>query len=177
MAQRRSKKARAKRLARGNWLRALVHRALGLAPQDAPIGGAQSGDRSGLEMGLIGIDVASNRQPIVGRALLPLLIAGLLVALGVSAMRIDLLRIRYALAETVKEEQRLRGEERSLTVRMRTLRDPVQLAERAQQLGFVRPDRLIDLPGSAPGAPETPPDRATSLAVSDAVPPAGLVRP
>jgi hypothetical protein len=171
------KKVSAKSSPRGHRLRALLHRALGLAPQDAPIGGARGESRRGHGMGLIGVDVAAGDRPGIGRGLLPLLIAGLIVALGVASLRIDLLRIRYALAETVAEEQRLLDEQRNLTVRMRTLRDPVHLSKRAHELGFVRPERLIDLQGTPPGSPGAPLDPATALAVTDGRPPARLVRP
>lgn len=95
---------------------------------------------------LIGLDVAGSSSPLRPRALLPLALATLLVALGVAALRIDLLRIRYALVDTIKEEQRLHGEQRALTARKRQLRDPIQLAGRAHELGFVRPKKLVDLP-------------------------------
>jgi hypothetical protein len=39
---------------------------------------------------------------------------------------------------------------------MRQLRDPVGLAERARELGFVRPERLIDLPDDSALADEEP---------------------
>ena len=38
-------------------------------------------------------------------------------------------------------------QQRNLTVQMRQLREPRQLTERAAELGFGRPDRVIDLPG------------------------------
>ncbi len=98
------------------------------------------------EMRLIGIDVAGRRGTRRTLGLLSVLGAVLVVALGVSSLRIDLLRIRYALGEAIAEEQRLLDEQRSLTAEMRRLRDPVQLAERARSLGFVRPEELIDLP-------------------------------
>ena len=86
-------------------------------------------DRAGLRAGL----------------LLPVLVTALVVALGIAALRIDLLRVRYALAAATLEEQRLLDQSRSLTAEMRKLRDPYHLALQARDLGFVRPSRLIDL--------------------------------
>ena len=77
--------------------------------------------------------------------LLPVLVTALVVSLGIAALRIDLLRVRYALAAATLEEQRLLDESRSLTAEMRKLRDPYHLALQARDLGFVRPSRLIDL--------------------------------
>jgi hypothetical protein len=77
--------------------------------------------------------------------LLPVLLTALLVSLGVASLRIDLLRVRYALAAATLEEQRLLDESRALTAQMRRLRDPYHLALQARALGFVRPARLIDL--------------------------------
>jgi hypothetical protein len=102
-------------------------------------------------LGLIGLDVASRTSHIDPRRVLPVLVVVLAVALGVAALRTELLRVRYALAEATLEEQRLLDEERALTAERRKLRDPVHLARRAEALGFVRPEHLIDLP-AAPGA-------------------------
>ena len=88
-----------------------------------------------------------NRGRIGLRAgvLLTVLVTALVVSLGIAALRIDLLRVRYALAAATLEEQRLLDESRMLTAEMRTLRDPYHLALQARDLGFVRPSRLIDL--------------------------------
>jgi hypothetical protein len=117
---------------------ALGRRILGLPDEDP------RGPRN--EMRLIGVDVAAQSGPRRAIGLLSVVAAVLVVALGVSSLRIDLLRIRYALGEAIAEEQRLLEEQRTLTAEMRRLRDPVQLAERARRLGFVRPEELIDLP-------------------------------
>lgn len=92
--------------------------------------------KSGLESG---------RKGPSAQFLLPLLITALLVSLGIAALRIDLLRVRYALAAATLEEQRLLDESRALTAEMRRLRDPYHLALQAQELGFVRPARLIEI--------------------------------
>ena len=95
-------------------LRALGLRILGLPPE--------ASRKPGSELGLIGIDVAGQRRRGRAFGLLSTLAAVLVVALGVSALRIDLLRIRYALGEAIAEEQRLLDEQRSLTAEMRRLR-------------------------------------------------------
>ena len=104
------------------------------------------------------LDLEAGRRAFSMRArvLLPVLITALLVSLGVAALRIDLLRVRYALAAATLEEQRLLDESRSLTAEMRRLRDPYHLAMQAKELGFVRPARLIDLRDSKLAQPPTP---------------------
>jgi hypothetical protein len=101
-------------------------------------------------LGLVGRDLADRAPAMTPRRVLPALIAVLVVALGVAALRTELLRLRYALAEATLEEQRLLDEERALKAQRRRLRDPVHLARRAGELGFVRPENLVDLP--APSA-------------------------
>ena len=103
-------------------------------------------DRStGAQAGWIGLDVAGHRGTISPRRVLPVLIVVLLVALGVASLRIDLLRLRYALADATLEEQRLLDDERMLTAARRRLRDPVHLARLADELGFVPPDSQTTL--------------------------------
>ena len=58
----------------------------------------------------IGNDLAHWVQPPRSRTFLPLLILALLVALAIAALRIDLIRTRYALAEAMKTEERLMEE-------------------------------------------------------------------
>lgn len=100
-------------------------------------------------LGLIGRDLADRAPTMTPRRVLPILITVLVVALGVAALRTELLRLRYALAEATLEEQRLLDEERALKAQRRRLRDPVHLARRAGELGFVRPEHLIDLPAAS----------------------------
>ena len=104
-----------------------------------------------VDFGRQAVNLAQRRPRLGARIVLPPLIAALLVALGMAALRIDLLRLRYAVAATTLEQQSLLDESRSLTARMRKLRDPVDLAMKAGKLGFERPDRLIDMSGTAPG--------------------------
>lgn len=105
-------------------------------------------------LGLIGRDVAGASRSLSARRVLPVLVAVLFVALGVTALRTELLRVRYALGDATLAEQRLLDEERTLTARRRQLRDPVHLAHAATELGFVRPEHMIDVPPatSRPGA-------------------------
>jgi hypothetical protein len=73
------------------------------------------------------------------------LIGTLLAALCLAALRIDLIRQRYELAAAMREEKQLVEEGRLLTARMRSLRDPARLANLAKELGFGRPDRMIEI--------------------------------
>ncbi|MDG2050453.1 MAG: hypothetical protein P8M78_09855 [Myxococcota bacterium] len=93
--------------------------------------------------------------------MLPVLIASLVVALGLAALRLEVLRLRYALGDAALTEQRLVEEERDLIAQHRRLRDPVRLAREAQTLGFVRPETLIVLP-----IPAAPPLNPTALAAA-----------
>ncbi len=113
-----------------------------------------------VDFGRQAVDLARRRPRLGARLVLPPLIAALLVALGVAALRIDLLRVQYAVAAATLEEQRLLDESRSLTAHMLKLRDPVELAVRARELGFVRPARLIDMSGTVPAEPTDPPSSA-----------------
>jgi hypothetical protein len=104
----------------------------------------------------IGTDVSGDQDPRHARALIPLLIVALGVALGVASLRIDLIRTRYAVAATMAEEQALLEEQRALIVRKRQLRDPVELAVQARERGFRPAARVFTLPDPSPvGAPES----------------------
>lgn len=94
----------------------------------------------------IGIDFSGENAPRRIRKLLPLLILALIVALGVSALRIDLIRTRYAMADGLAEEKALIAEQRELIVRRRQLRDPVELAVQARARGFRPPSQILSLP-------------------------------
>jgi hypothetical protein len=94
----------------------------------------------------IGIDFSGEKSPRRVRRLIPLLVIALIAALGVSALRIDLIRIRYAMASALVEERALIAEQHRLIVRRRQLRDPVELAVRARARGFRPPTRSLSLP-------------------------------
>ncbi len=125
---------------------------------------------------IIGVDVADRRSRGHNRNLVPLLVTALAVGLALAALRIDLLRIRYALAESIAQERSLLDQKRSLTARMRTLRDPVVLARRAEGLGFARPEQLIDLPLSTASLVAGANEDASVLASVSAPPPTESVR-
>ncbi len=72
-------------------------------------------------------------------------LAGILVALSVAALRIDILRMRYGLGEALETEKALMEQRRELTAQVRSLRDPARLAHLAIESGLGRPERVIDL--------------------------------
>jgi hypothetical protein len=76
--------------------------------------------------------------------------ACLLAALSVAALRVDLIRLRYGLARALERERALLEERRDLLATMGGLRDPSRLARAAQERGFVRPKRIVDLPQAPP---------------------------
>ena len=112
-------------------------------------------------LGLIGRDLAERAPRITARRIFPVLAASLVVALSLAALRLEVLRLRYALGDAALIEQHLVEEERDLMARHRRLRDPVRLAEEARARGFVRPERLIVLPEVFEG-----PDPKTTLAAA-----------
>ncbi len=79
------------------------------------------------------------------RGLPVLLVGGLLAGLSLAALRIDILRLGYAVADAVAEEKALLEERGSLTARVQALRDPARLASLAQERGLARPTRVIEL--------------------------------
>lgn len=81
----------------------------------------------------------------IRRVLPMLLLGGLLAALALAALRVDLIRMRYALALELSEEKRLDEELRGLMARVGSLRDPARLGRIARERGFVRPERVIEL--------------------------------
>ncbi len=88
-------------------------------------------------------------EPVENRRWLPLAIAGFLLAgLSVAALRVDLIRVRYGLADAVTEEKTLLEEHRQALARMRTLRDPLRLARLAAGHRLTRPQRIVDLPAA-----------------------------
>lgn len=97
---------------------------------------------------LVGRDLARVRIER-GRPARPLavaLLAGLVLAgLGLAALRVDIFRMRYALAEAIETEQAMLSDQRVATARRESLRDPARLAELARERGFARPTRVIDL--------------------------------
>lgn len=102
----------------------------------------------------IGIDVSSDRVPRAPRVVYPLVTAAavvVLAALAVAAVRIDLIRTRYAVSTAMERENELIEEQRQLIVRRRQLRDPVELAVQARDRGFRPPTHVVALPDPAIG--------------------------
>lgn len=80
-------------------------------------------------------------------------------ALLLVALRMDSVRLRYALADAVRSEQQLLDEQRSLTVEVRRLRDPRRLEGLGRELGLEPAGCMIDLehPRPCPGDPAVGP--------------------
>jgi len=92
--------------------------------------------------GWIGVDFARLTTAPRSRTWLPLLVLALAVALGIAALRIDLIRTRYALMDTMKQEQMLIEAQRALIVDKLRLRDPAALATLAEARGY-RPAEIV----------------------------------
>lgn len=99
----------------------------------------------------IGVDLAGVSLAPRSRTFVPLIAVALVAALGISALRIDLIRTRYALAENLDQEQALIEDQRALIVRLRGLRDPSVLAALAQERGYRPAERVIALEDPMPG--------------------------
>ncbi len=98
----------------------------------------------------IGIDLSGQRRPRRTRYLVPLLMATLITALGIAALRIDLIRTRYALAAATERENALIEQQRALIAHRRQLRDPVALAVQARRRGFRPAARIFSVPDPSP---------------------------
>lgn len=114
------------------WLRALPGPSLG---------GAQESNR----LDLIGVDMAPFRAAERNQTLFPVIAAVVLAALLLVGLRMDVVRMRYASAQSVSLERELLDEKRNITVQLLRLREPKLLSERAAELGFAKPDRVITL--------------------------------
>lgn len=111
--------------------------------------------------GLVGRDFFARDRRRSPRALVQTLAAMFLAAFALVALRTEVLKLRYELADQLELESALDAQQRDLTVRMRQLREPRQLAQRAAELGFTRPERLIDLPAT----PRQPDQRLAGSAI------------
>ncbi len=96
--------------------------------------------------GWIGIDLSGEDRPRRARTLVPLLMLTLITALGIAALRIDLIRTRYAVAAATERENALIEEQRALIAHKRQLRDPVTLAVEARKRGFGPAARVFSVP-------------------------------
>ena len=97
----------------------------------------------------IGRDFKRVRTPRALGDFAPAAVAVLIAAFALTSLRTEVLKLKYELTHLLEREQELRASQGELTVQMRTLREPRQLAQRAAKLGFERPERVIDLPLSA----------------------------
>ena len=78
-------------------------------------------------------------------------------ALGVAALRVDLIRVRYGLADAVRHERSLLEKRRVVLAQVRALREPSRLAKLARKRGFVRPERIRTLTPTTAGPTSTVP--------------------
>lgn len=107
---------------------------------------------------IVGRDFAALERSRLPRMLLSALLAVFVGAFGLVALRTEVLKLRYELSHQLERESALDAQQRDLTVRMRQLREPRLLTQRAAERGFARPDRVIDLPHvRAPDAEERRP--------------------
>jgi hypothetical protein len=118
----------------------------------------------------IGVDYSGEYGSQRARKLLPLLAIALIAALGISALRIDLIRTRYAMASVMVEEKALIEEQRNLIVRRRQLRDPVELAVRARVRGFRPLSVVFSLPDPIGASPALAPRPMALPSVATASP-------
>ena len=150
------------------------HKAGGRGPRSGD--GATGSGANGSSQAWIGIDVSSRPERRTPRSLYPLFAVAVIVALGVAAVRIDLLRTRYAVSAALERENELIEEQRQLIVRRRQLRDPVELAVKARERGFKPPTHVVSLPDPTLGtldsvvAPQ-PVDTDPSVAAVSSGPP------
>ena len=96
---------------------------------------------------LIGRDLANDaprsRIPIW---LIPgIAVGGVFAALAIAHVRVELIGQGYKRYSAVERVQALEEEQRSLTARVRQLRDPTRLAALAREMGLSRPDHVITL--------------------------------
>ena len=106
---------------------------------------------------LIGLDMGPSRREVTSQTWVPAIAAVVLAALLLAGLRMNIVRLRYAVAEGVTLEQELLAQKRDMTVSLLRLREPRLLSERAGELGFATPDRVITLftPSAAHGTTKT----------------------
>jgi hypothetical protein len=107
---------------------------------------------------LVGVDFARVRTAARRRrAWLPAALLGaLLAAMGLAQLRLQILRMRYALAEATVEAGALREERSRWTAQLETLRGPERLARLARKQGLAAPARVVEL-RAQPVAPSARP--------------------
>ena len=87
-----------------------------------------------------------------------------------AAVRIDLIRTRYALASVMDVERALIEEQRNLIVRRRQLRDPVELAVQARARGFRPISVVLSLPDPIVASPDDTPRTMALPSLASALP-------
>ena len=92
---------------------------------------------------------APRRAPRRPLAWTPIFAAAVISLLALTALRLSILRARYALGAVLQHETELLARERSAAVDVREARDPHKLRDLAAQRGFGRPGRVIDLADEA----------------------------
>jgi hypothetical protein len=98
---------------------------------------------------------SQGRRPL--RLWLAIAVGTLAAALMVASLRVSILRLRYQLSAAVTEETALLARQREVTVELRELRNPTRLRALAEQQGFARPERVIQLSVPATGLVEAAP--------------------
>ncbi len=109
---------------------------------------------------LVGRDITTaSALPRAMRRIAPASITiAVVAALGVAALRVDLIRVRYGLADAVRHERSLLEKRRVVLAEVRALREPSRLAKLARKRGFVRPERIRTLtPTTAEPTSTVPP--------------------
>jgi len=90
-------------------------------------------------------------SPLAHGPLLALGATALAVALAFSALRSEIVDLRYRAADVLAEERALADTRSTLAVEVSELRDPQRLVRIARERGFVRPRRLILLEAEGRG--------------------------
>lgn len=142
----------------------------GWARQRAELFGGGAGERpaaarsGAARRDLVGRDLAEPPRRARRRSglRLPLALGAIAAALLLVTLRVEILRLRYALAEVASQEEELRESTRRAMVEVRQLRDPARLRRLAEQRGFKRPERVytVPLPAAAPPQVAAAPARA-----------------
>jgi len=107
---------------------------------------------------LVGVDfarvrVAARRR----RAWLPVALVGaLLAALGLAQLRLEILRMRYAVGDATVEVEALREERSRWAAELERLRGPERLAKLARERGFAPAARVIEVPAPRTAAVRRP---------------------
>jgi hypothetical protein len=76
-------------------------------------------------------------------------------ALALAALRIDILRTRYALGEALREEKALVQQQRQQIAALEGLRHPARLVDVARERGFGPPERVVNA-GESPSEESAP---------------------